>query len=307
MKTVPGLLTDAGRACLLLPTKVFFNKTDTFQSVWLRKITLEKVIQLADYSFILFTNSICPCVIARFTNQKPDITTHSVDYFTPKVTRVDLRQGAIPIAPSDRKEIPLRLLLSAAERKSATITWKSRFWGTHCDLKFLNHLFALPKLKVKVDQLSRTHGKRSHPWVAGQGCKPWDSQSENRPDRELRPFVEPGNRWSTKDEFVTPEGVEGCHFRWRQFPIILANIDGWYAPDDQHATEIKRLPCPQKHVLVGIHAPVGEHLIRASQKYDAWRRVRKEVWTRSAHLLRSRMTARATPWICKSTTGIRSA
>ena len=32
METVPGLLKDTGRACLLLPSKVFLNKTDEFQS-----------------------------------------------------------------------------------------------------------------------------------------------------------------------------------------------------------------------------------------------------------------------------------
>ena len=62
------------------------------------------------------------------------------------MTRVDLRQGVIPIAPGDRKEIPLRMLLAATTRKKATIVWKSRFWGTQRDLKFLDHLLTLPRL-----------------------------------------------------------------------------------------------------------------------------------------------------------------
>ncbi|MEI6195878.1 MAG: hypothetical protein WCS42_16285, partial [Verrucomicrobiota bacterium] len=174
--------------------------------------TLEKLIQLADYSFILFTNALCPCVIARFTNQPPNLASHIVEYITPKVTRVDLRQGVIPITPCERKEIPLRSLLGAATQKMATIAWKSRFWGTQRDLKFLNHLFALPKLADMVDQLSQTRGKRKNQWVAGEGCKPWSLDSKKKSDRILRPFREPGDNWYKKDSFITPKGVEGQIF-----------------------------------------------------------------------------------------------
>ena len=152
----------------------------------------------------------CPCVIARFTNQPPDVATHVIEYLTPKVTRVDLRQGVIPILlTQDRKEIPLRVLLDATAQKVATVAWKSRFWGTHRDLKFLTHLFALPRLREKVDQLSQTRGKRKRPWVAGEGCKPWSLNSMDKPDRQLRPFSEPNNIWSKKDKFVTPKAIEG--------------------------------------------------------------------------------------------------
>lgn len=209
MARTPALLLPDGKAALLLPTKVFFNKTDAFQSEWLRSVTLEKVVQLADYSFILFTNALCPCLIARFNPRAPAVETHSVEYLTPKVARVDLRQGAIPIAPTDRKELPLRLLLSAAEKKAATMAWKSHFWGTPRDVKFLQHLFALPKLGDRVDQLSQTHGKRARPWAGGQGCKPWKLNSTRKPDRELRPLNEPHDQWSADDCLVTPRRIEG--------------------------------------------------------------------------------------------------
>ena len=212
MSRTPALLLPDGKATLLLPTKVFFNKTDAFQGEWLRKVTLEKVVQLADYSFILFTNALCPCLIARFNPNAPVVETHSVEYLTPKVARVDLRQGAIPIAPTDRKEIPLRLLLGAAEKKAATMAWKSHFWGTPRDVKFLQHLFALPKLGDRVDQLSQTRGKRAHPWAGGQGCKPWKLVSTRKPDRELRPFNEPRDKWNADDCLVTPRRIEGQAF-----------------------------------------------------------------------------------------------
>ncbi len=209
MKRTPALLSSDGKASLLLPTKVFFNKTDTFQSQWLRQVTLEKVVQLSDYRFLLFTGAICPCLIARFTAAAPDEATRRIEYLTPKVTRSELRQGAIPIAPTDRKEIPLRVILGACEQKAATMAWKSHFWGTPRDLKFLNHLYALPRLGEQVDLLSRAKQKRKHPWVAGQGGKPWSLESKSEPDRELRPFDEAGDKWAGGDSFVRPSQIDG--------------------------------------------------------------------------------------------------
>ncbi|MGD0298569.1 MAG: N-6 DNA methylase [Bryobacteraceae bacterium] len=111
MDKTPGLLKATGRACLLLPSKVFLNQTDVFQAQWLRRVTLERVIQLADYSFILFKEALCPCSIVVFSAQTPDEASHEIEYVTPKVSRIDLRDGIIAVAPRDRKWIPLRILL----------------------------------------------------------------------------------------------------------------------------------------------------------------------------------------------------
>src|ERR1035441_5805787 len=102
MEKTSALLTDTGRACLLLPSKVFLNQTDAFQSRWLRSVTLEKVIQLADYSFILFKEALCPCSVAVFTAHKPDEAVHEVEYVTPKVSCADLRDGVISVSPRDQ-------------------------------------------------------------------------------------------------------------------------------------------------------------------------------------------------------------
>ncbi|MCI5129864.1 MAG: hypothetical protein D3907_15585, partial [Candidatus Electrothrix sp. AUS3] len=90
---IPEYLVPQGRACVLLPAKVLLNSTSNpFQSQWLQSVTLEKVVQLADYSFILFKNASCPSIIARFTTTPPDHATHLVEYETPKVRRIDLRR-----------------------------------------------------------------------------------------------------------------------------------------------------------------------------------------------------------------------
>jgi SAM-dependent methyltransferase len=241
MAEIPRLLRSDGKAALLLPTKVFFNKTDAFQTQWLRAVTLEKVVLLADYSFILFTNALCPCLIARFNPKAPAVETHRVEYLTPKVARVDLRQGAIPIAPADRKEIPLRLLLGAAERKTATFVWKSHFWGAPPDVKLLQELITFPKLSQRVDQLSVTRGKRKRDWAAGQGCKPWSLDSTSKPDRNLRPFAEPRDKWTPNDSFVAPKRIEGQIF----LPALACgSVREHFATQRYSVTELYSKPPP---------------------------------------------------------------
>jgi hypothetical protein len=226
MRVVPQLLKNEGHATLLLPTKVFFNKTDEFQSIWLQAITLEKVIQLADYSFILFTNALCPCVIARFNNRKPNINTHNVDYFTPKVNRVDLRQGVIPIAPGDYKTISLRHLLGAAAQKVATMAWKSQFWGTQCDLKFLNHLLALPKLaEIAGTEAQVKSGARR--WMAGEGFQPLREITIDNPKKL---------EWPHSDLIVGATQISGQLF----LPKLFASTLGSYLKEREYRLDFLR-------------------------------------------------------------------
>jgi hypothetical protein len=239
MDHTPSLLASDGKATLLLPTKVFFNKTDAFQSDWLRKVTLEKVVQLADYSFILFSHALCPCLIARFNPSAPDVRTHRIEYLTPKVDRIDLRQGVIPIAPADRKELSLRTILAATQKKAATVAWKSHFWGTPRDVKFLQHLFSLPKLNDYVDQLSQARGIRQHRWATGQGCKPWSVNSRRKSDRELRPFSEPGDKWTGKDYFVTAKRIEGQIFVPRE---VAGSLEDRFNAEDYSLRELYSKP-----------------------------------------------------------------
>jgi len=208
MEVSPQLLATSGQACLLLPSKVFLNQTDSFQSHWLSNITLEKVVQLADYRRILFKEALCPCCITLFSAGKPDEEKAEIEYITPKVSRVDLRDGVIQVSPQDRKWIPLRHVLAAAKQQSASLVWKTQLWGTPRDQKFLDYLFTFPKLEEQVDVLSelrKTKQSRSKPWVAGQGCKPRDKNAKERADRELKPL----GTWTEKDYFLPARHLAG--------------------------------------------------------------------------------------------------
>ncbi|HBJ82534.1 MAG TPA: hypothetical protein DDZ88_01390 [Verrucomicrobiales bacterium] len=207
MLKTPALLKSDGRACLLLPSKVFLNQTDDFQADWLQSITLNKVVQLADYRFILFKEAICPCSIALFHPGKPP-EDHEIEYIAPKVSRSDLRDGLIPVTSADRQWIPLRRLLGAAEQGAISMAWKSYLWGTARDHKFLDYLFSFPRLSDRTELLSdlrRSKKKRSKPWAAGQGFKPYSQIAKSKPDRVLKPIAP----WQGTDSFVDDAVFKG--------------------------------------------------------------------------------------------------
>lgn len=204
MEAAPGLLAPGGRSALILPSKIFLNKTDTFQRRWLKQVTLETMIQLADYSFILFKEAMCPACIVGFTVGTPP-PDHEIEYIAPKVTRVDLRDGLIPIAPQDRKWIRLSDLLDDEREDPMSVVWKTRLWGTPRDQKLLDYLFTLPRLSELTTLISKKKKADQKRWVAGQGCKPWKASSNTKPGRELKEF----GSWSETDSFITPDALEG--------------------------------------------------------------------------------------------------
>ncbi len=169
-------------------------------------MSLEQVVQLADYSFLLFKDALCPAFIARFTNQAPQPDRHLVEFAAPKFRRDGLRQGVVTVCPSDRDWIPLAKILSATHTHTAPVVWKRHLWGTPRDQKLLDLLQALPPLHEHVDVLSQLRQrrlKRTKRWIAGQGIKPWPiSKTESdRPPVPLRwpldrPFVD-ASQWSS--------------------------------------------------------------------------------------------------------------
>lgn len=195
MEEAPQRLRESGVGCLLLPSKILQNQTDSFQGEWLKKVTLEKVFQFADYSFLLFQNALCPAIIARFKNTPPDAAEHKVEFNAPKFSRAGLRQGIIAVNPSARTWIPLTDILSATEAKIAPVVWKRRLWGTLRDQKLLDLLQSLPSLRKEVDlpsEVRKGQTKRTKKWIAGQGIKPWaKDKSESKSDRAPKPIAWP--------------------------------------------------------------------------------------------------------------------
>ena len=161
----PDFLRPGGKGCLLLPTALLLNKTDDFQAKWLRRVTLERIVNLADYRLLLFQNAKRPALIARFRNEPPKLATATVEHDAPKFRRDSLREGCITISPQDRSWIPLRNALAAAEKKTAPMLWKRHLWGTPRDQKLLDLLLDMPTLREVAENRQG--------WMKGEGFQPY--------------------------------------------------------------------------------------------------------------------------------------
>jgi len=177
MWKVPQHLRADGRACLVLPTKVFMNdNTNEFQAGWLSRFAVDHVVQLSDYRKLIFEEAKCPAVIVRFCASKPTEQA-VVRYDTPKVDRSDPRQALITVLAEDQKGLRLDALLAAAQNKCASVVWKQALWGTGRDVAFLNRLSKLPTL----GDIAGEADDETKRWVIGQGFKPYHGKGKPIP------------------------------------------------------------------------------------------------------------------------------
>lgn len=195
-------LIDGGEGCLLLPSKIFLNsKTNQFQSRWLKQVTLDRVIQLADYRKILFEQAKCPSMIVRYRKRAIKDISHQIAYDTPKFTLTSRRRGLVTVESAEHKWLPQVQLMDAAVNNNAPVVWKRSLWGTGRDQRLLNYFETMPNLGDQVDVLSelrRRKTARTKPWAVGQGLKPYAGTDEGS-DRALVPMP-----WSLATLFVTP-------------------------------------------------------------------------------------------------------
>jgi hypothetical protein len=192
MWKVPAHLRDHGRACLVLPTKVFMNEnTNDFQAGWLARFSIDHVIQLSDYRKLIFEEARCPAVIARFSPKKPTEQA-VVRYDTPKVDRTDPRHSLITVLSEDQKGLRLEELLAGAQSKRAPIVWKQALWGTGRDVAFLNRLFQLHAL----GDVAGEPDDETKRLVKGQGFQPFSEKKfKEDPEKYLRNVRENTKPW----------------------------------------------------------------------------------------------------------------
>lgn len=198
-EAIPDFLKPDGVACLLLPASLVLNQTNAFQSQWLRRVTLERVVQLADYRHLLFRNARRPALIMRFRNARPDLTNATVQFDSPKFRRDSLREGRIVVGPADRSTISVRNLVAAADSRGAPAMWKRHFWATSRDQKFLDLLSAMPRLSDIAAEPRK--GKR---WKTGVGLQPY----YDGPGKF-------GNPWHLKMRFIASDPGFWLHLTTR--------------------------------------------------------------------------------------------
>jgi SAM-dependent methyltransferase len=180
----PNFLRQGGIGCLLLPSAVLVNRNGTLDGDWFRKVTVEKIVQLADFRFVLF-GATHPCFILRYLKATPTIG-YTIAYETPKLNRFDRRQGVIVVEPDDQKFVPQHDVIEAALRKRLQSLWSRKFWGTPRDETFLRRLDFYPPLSKAAS---------ARKWGGGVGFKPfYPGVSQGDP--------EPLEPWNLSDKFL---------------------------------------------------------------------------------------------------------
>ncbi|BDI32584.1 hypothetical protein CCAX7_46350 [Capsulimonas corticalis] len=149
-------MNETGVGCFLLPTPILVSRTGTLDANWFRTVSVEKIVQLADFRRFLFeaTHS---CFILRFSAIQPKLE-QIIAYETPKINRFDRRQGIIIVEPDDQKAITLRQVLEAARNNRLQSLWSRKFWGTPRDEGFLRRLDLYPQLSDVVSERSWSDG-----------------------------------------------------------------------------------------------------------------------------------------------------
>jgi len=180
----PEFLREGGIGCLLLPSAILINRSGTLGGEWFRGVTVEKIVQLADFSEALF-DARHPCFILRYLKGVPSLD-HTIAYVTPKLNRFDRRQGVIVVEPDDHKPVPQRDVLEASLRDELQSVWSRKFWGTPRDEAFLRRLDFYPPLSEAIT-------KRG--WESGVGFQPY-YPGVTKGDPEL---LEP---WKLTDKFL---------------------------------------------------------------------------------------------------------
>ena len=190
-------LRDGGVGCLLLPSTILVNRHGTLDGDWFRTVTVEKIVQLADFRFVLF-EATHPCFILRYLKAPPTLE-HAIAYETPKLNRFDRRSGVFVIEPDDQKFVPQRDVLEAALRDRLQTIWSRKFWGTPRDESLLRRLDFYPPLSDLV-------GIRGRPkrWLGGTGFQPHYDHIQHK---RYKPVDMP---WRLSEPFLdaNEEGLE---------------------------------------------------------------------------------------------------
>jgi len=190
-------LKAGGVGCLLLPSPILVNRNGSLDVSWFRQVTVEKIVQLADFRFVLF-EATHPCFIMRFQNKKPSLD-HFICYETPKLNRFDRRHGVIVVEPEDQKLVAETDILGQDNFGSLQTIWNRKFWGTPRDESFLRRLDFYPRL----EELVGTRGKPKR-WLGGTGLQP---HFEGRTYKGYEPVANP---WHLNDAFLDAK-FEGIH------------------------------------------------------------------------------------------------
>lgn len=173
MWKAPQSLVENGRVCFVLPTGTFFRhsqKAIEFQQKWLRRHSVETILNLADYQRFLFEDAELPALVVKYAAAEPKLGNHEIHYLVPKADWTVTQTDVIRVLPVDQTRVRLRDMLADLSGEDAPQVLKQRFWGTPRDRRFLARLMTLPRLRDVVRQPKDGDSKK--PWLVAEGFQP---------------------------------------------------------------------------------------------------------------------------------------
>ena len=213
------LLGDGGIACLLLPAAVLMNDTaKSFQRRFFGEATVDRVVNFADLHHFLFKDAKRPCIAVRYgplaESTETDDTAGWVRYETPRADTESRQGGPVHVFEDDMRWVRVNEIMGERRPYRA---WKDRLWGTERDLRLLQRLDDLPRLREHV-ALARCSKPRR--WIEGQGFQPYSATDEAQDATKHHAWWKPTDRFlEATDRFdfvVLPEEHEMIRDRFRE-------------------------------------------------------------------------------------------
>lgn len=270
-------LKGDGRVCFLLPHSMLFHGESApavaAQRRWFTNFPPDRIVNLSDLRFVLFSGAIKPCLIVRFGNRAS--RTGIVEYFVPKADPAVLKADLLTIAPQDRVQVRLGKVLEPLTEGRVPQVWKFAFWGSSRDQRLLERLADLPRLSAYTDSARERRQKMrtQQPfkrWLCGQGFQPLsdaDRIKVKRGELTVRPAFEKDTLFvdasSVDFDLILREGdVSGDASRFgdlRRRP----ELEEIFEPPHiliKHGMSIAYagFPCVFRHSIHAINGPQGD-------------------------------------------------
>ena len=163
-------VSSSGRVCFVLPHGMLFNhskKAIAFQSEWVSSHTIDRVLNLTDLRFFLFSEAIHPAIVVRYRNDKPDKKNGRIEHWSPKANWTVTQAEIATVMPQDRVEVDVADLLRNLQSDDAPRVWKQALWSSPRDQRFVERLLLHPRLSTHIrGSRERDESKR---WVMSEG------------------------------------------------------------------------------------------------------------------------------------------
>lgn len=166
-------MTDAAkpeaRIVVILPSSLITAPTNAdFLRQYSVRVSIEKIINLADFRRLLFSQAEHACSIVSASNKtavRDDRIQGDFEYWAPKVD-ISFAFNRLTLHEYDRVILPRGALIDG------TAVLRRRFWGSRRDEGFLNKLRRLPPMKDAAVRLGWVVGKGYHMIDGGKRADP---------------------------------------------------------------------------------------------------------------------------------------